>query len=64
MVFLREGLRKTEDYLKGDIVIQLGDSIVTDMMSYMRALSVFDTGDKTTVMVKRGNKEIRSVIEF
>ena len=43
--------------LKGDIVIQLGDSIVTDMMSYMRALSVFDTGDKTTVMVKRGNKE-------
>ena len=57
MVFLREGLRKKEDYLKGDIVIQLGDSIVTDMMSYMRALSVFDTGDKTTVMVKRGNKE-------
>ena len=49
---------------KGDIVIQLGDSIVTDMMSYMRALSVFDTGDKTTVMVKRGNKEVRSVIEF
>ncbi len=50
--------------LKGDIVIQLGDSIVTDMMSYMKALSVFDTGDKTTVMVKRGNKEVRSVIEF
>jgi hypothetical protein len=50
--------------LKGDIVIQLGDSKVTDMMSYMRALSVFDKGDKTTVMVKRGNKKIRSVIEF
>ena len=50
--------------LKGDIVIQLGDSIVTDMMSYMRALSVFDNGDKTTVMVKRGNKEVRSIIEF
>ena len=50
--------------LKGDIVIQLGDSIVTDMMSYMRALSVFDKGDKTTVMVKRGNEEVRSVIEF
>ena len=26
---------------KGDIVIQLGDSLVTDMMSYMRALSTF-----------------------
>ena len=50
--------------LKGDIVIQLGDSIVKDMMSYMRALSVFDKGDKTTVMVKRGNKKVRSVIEF
>ena len=50
--------------LKGDIVIQLGDSIVTDMMSYMRALSVFDKGDKTTVKVKRGNKEVRSIIEF
>ena len=50
--------------LKGDIVIQLGDSIVKDMMSYMRALSVFDKGDKTTVIVKRGNKEVRSVIEF
>jgi len=34
------------------------------MMSYMRALSVFDKGDKTTVMVKRGNEEVRSVIEF
>ena len=50
--------------LKGDVVIQLGDSIVTDMMSYMRALSVFDKGDKTTVRVKRGNKEVRSIIEF
>jgi len=30
----------------------------------MRALSVFDKGDKTTVMVKRGNKKVRSVIEF
>jgi len=50
--------------LKGDIVIQLGDSIVSDMMSYMRALSVFDKGDKTTVMVKRGNKEVSAVIAF
>jgi len=28
--------------LKGDVVIKLGDSLVTNMMSYMRALSVFD----------------------
>ena len=55
---------ETGGLLKGDVVIQLGDSIVTDMMSYMRALSVFDKGDKTTVRVKRGNKEVRSNIEF
>lgn len=55
---------ETSGLLKGDVVIQLGDSIVIDMMSYMRALSVFDKGDKTTVRVKRGNKEVRSNIEF
>lgn len=55
---------ETGGLLKGDVVIQLGDSIVIDMMSYMRALSVFDKGDKTTVRVKRGNKEVRSNIEF
>ena len=55
---------ETSGLLKGDVVIQLGDSIITDMMSYMRALSVFDKGDKTTVRVKRGNKEVRSNIEF
>ncbi len=31
---------------KGDIVVKLGDSTITDMMSYMRALSVFDNGDE------------------
>jgi Zn-dependent M28 family amino/carboxypeptidase len=55
---------ETSGLLKGDVVIQLGDSIITDMISYMRALSVFDKGDKTTVRVKRGNKEVRSNIEF
>ena len=32
---------------KGDIVLNLGDSLVVDMMSYMRALSVFKKGDKS-----------------
>ena len=39
--------------LKGDIVVQLGDSIVSDMMSYMRALSVFEPGDSTVVRIER-----------
>ncbi|WCO01702.1 M28 family peptidase [Psychroserpens ponticola] len=49
---------------KGDIVVKLGDSLVTDMMSYMRALSTFDTGDKTKVKVKRGDDEVEADIEF
>lgn len=50
--------------LKGDIVIKLGDSLVIDMMSYMRALSVFQEGDKTLVIVKRDEKEIEKEINF
>lgn len=49
---------------KGDIVVQLGDSIVTNMMSYMRALSVYNKGDKTKVIVKRGDKELETEINF
>ncbi len=49
---------------KGDIVIKLGDSLVTDMMSYMRALSVFDKGDSTTVVVKRGDEDVEAEIKF
>ncbi|WP_298894164.1 M28 family peptidase [uncultured Psychroserpens sp.] len=49
---------------KGDIVIKLGDSLVTDMNSYMRALSSFEEGDKTKVVVKRGDEEVEKDIEF
>jgi len=49
---------------KGDIVIKLGDSLVTNMMSYMRALSVFEEGSSTKVVVKRGNEEVEKEINF
>jgi hypothetical protein len=49
---------------KGDIVIQLGDSVVTNLMSYMRALSIFEKGNKTKVIVKRGKKEVEAAINF
>lgn len=49
---------------KGDIVVQLGDSLVTDMMSYMRALSVFEKGQKTQVVVNRDGQEIRVEVSF
>lgn len=50
--------------LKGDIVIQLGDSTITDMMSYMRALSTFNKGETTQVIVKRKSEELTLDIEF
>lgn len=49
---------------KGDIVIKLGDVEVTDVETYMRALSVFDKGDSTTVIVKRNGKDIQAPIKF
>jgi hypothetical protein len=49
---------------KGDIVIQMGDSTVVDMMSYMRALSIFEAGDATKVTVDRGGKKITVDIVF
>ncbi|TYB78698.1 M28 family peptidase [Bizionia myxarmorum] len=50
--------------LKGDVVIKLGDSTVTNMMSYMRALSAFDTGDSTKVTVKRDGKPLEVNLKF
>ena len=49
---------------KGDIVLKLGDSLVVDMMSYMRALSVFKKGDKSIVVVKRNQQKIEKEIQF
>jgi S1-C subfamily serine protease len=49
---------------KGDIVIKLGDSTITDMMSYMRALSAFEKGDSAKVIVKRGEEEVETKVKF
>ena len=49
---------------KGDIVVKLGDSTVTDMMSYMRALSIFDKGDEAEITVKRGDETIETKVQF
>jgi Zn-dependent M28 family amino/carboxypeptidase len=49
---------------KGDVVLKLGDSTITDMMSYMRALSVFDNGDEADIIVKRGEKTIETKVKF
>lgn len=49
---------------KGDVVVKLGDSTVTDMMSYMRALSVFDKGDEADITIIRGEEKIETKAKF
>jgi hypothetical protein len=49
---------------KGDVVIQLGEFEITDMMSYMKALSKFEKGSTTTVKVLRNDKTVEAEITF
>lgn len=39
----------------GDVIIQLGEHLVTGVDTYMQALNRFEKGQQTTVVVKRGN---------
>jgi Zn-dependent M28 family amino/carboxypeptidase len=55
---IKAGLRK------GDIIVKLGDSTVVDMMSYMKALSVFEKGSTTKVIVLRKDKNLTFEIKF
>jgi len=48
----------------GDVVIKMGDYNVTDMMSYMEALSKFKKGDKTIVEIQRDKETKTFNIEF
>jgi hypothetical protein len=51
-------------FLKGDVVIQMGEEKVADMMSYMKALSKFKKGDKVKVKVQRGNEVVEKDVTF
>lgn len=49
---------------KGDVIIELGGQTVNNVQDYMKALSTFKKGDKTKVVVKRGNEQITKEVEF
>lgn len=49
---------------KGDIVVKMGKNEITDMMSYMKALSTYKKGDKTKVIVKREEQEVEVEVTF
>lgn len=50
--------------LKGDIVKKLDTASVKDMMSYMKALSTYENGDKCLVTVDRGGELLEIEVEF
>jgi len=48
----------------GDVIVQLGDQNVQSLEQYMKALSDFKKGDKTTVRFNRVNEKLSASIEF
>jgi len=60
-----EGKTAEEAGIKaGDVVIKMGDYTVNDMMSYMEALSKFNKGDQTTVVVQREKETKQMQVTF
>lgn len=47
---------KKAGLLAGDIIVQLGDHLITSVETYMQALNRFDKGQTTQVIIKRGNE--------
>jgi S1-C subfamily serine protease len=50
--------------LKDDIIIKIGDFEVKNIQDYMKAMKTFSTGQKTTVVVKRGIDVITLNVQF
>lgn len=49
---------------KGDIVVKMGDTDITDMMAYMKALSTFEAGNTTKVTVDRNGEMVEVEVMF
>jgi hypothetical protein len=50
--------------MKGDVILQMGDSTIVDMMSYMRALSAFQKGDSTSLAFERAGAKMEAKVKF
>lgn len=48
----------------GDVIIQMGELTITGIQDYMEALSKFEKGSTTTVVVKRGKEELKLEVKF
>ncbi|MEM8557602.1 MAG: M20/M25/M40 family metallo-hydrolase [Bacteroidota bacterium] len=54
----RAGLRD------GDVIVRLGDTDVTDIQTYMQALSTFDVGDTAPIVVDRDGERVEATVQF
>ena len=50
--------------ITGDVVTKLGDVKVVDMMSYMKALSQYKTGDEVAIEYMRDGKKMTGKVKF
>jgi hypothetical protein len=48
----------------GDVILQLGDHLITSVETYMQALNRFEKGQQTTVTIKRGTEVKEFPITF
>ncbi len=48
----------------GDIVIKIGEYEVTDIYTYMDALSQYESGDTVTIVVMRGEEKLEKEVTF
>jgi len=48
----------------GDIITKLGDVQIKDIYDYMESLNTFKPGDKTTIILKRGDQELRLDVQL
>lgn len=48
----------------GDVVVKLGAIEVTDMMAYMKGLSMFKKGDTAPIKLLREGKEVETTVTF
>ncbi len=55
---------KKAGFIKGDIVIKIGDTEVKDIYDYMDGLSKYKAGDKAMVTVLRDGKIVKSEVVF
>lgn len=51
-------------FQKGDLIIKIGDTEVTDIYSYMKGLSKFEKGDATEITILRGEESITKKVIF